>query len=170
MITLIGPMGAGKSSVGSRLAKRLQLPFIDLDAMIVARAGKSIPHIFRDDGQCVFRALEGECLQQCLSSAKHCVLATGGGVVMRAPNRQRLKDGGTVIWLDASPEILAQRTAGDTNRPLLHGVNPLQKARELDIQRRTYYQRCADFRINTANSTVTATVTGIMAFLNSNKE
>ncbi len=155
-VALIGPMGAGKSTVGKRLAKRLSLPFIDLDQMIVERAGKSIPRIFAEDGECVFRAWEGECLQQAIA-APTCVLATGGGVVMREPNRERLAQC-LVIWLDASPEVLAKRTAGDENRPLLQGTDPLRRARELDRQRRPYYRRCANLRIATDHCGVDETV------------
>lgn len=166
IVSLIGPMGAGKSSIGTRLAKCLDVGFVDLDAAIVAKAGKSIPRIFDEDGQCVFRALEGECLQYHVDQAKPCVLATGGGVVMRAPNRLRLGQAGPVIWLDARPNILAQRIAGDRNRPLLNGVNPLQKAQELDLQRRSYYRRCANFHINTGEQRINAVIAAILVFLN----
>jgi len=84
---------------------------------------------------------------------------------MRAPNRDRLTQAGAVIWLDARPDILARRTAGDRNRPLLHGVNPLHKAQALDRERRSYYRRCADFHINTGEYRVNMIVADIVRFL-----
>jgi len=165
MIALIGLMGSGKSTVGRQLAKRLGRPCVDLDAEIVAKAGKSIPEIFRDDGECTFRALESEVLQYCCDTRGKCILATGGGVVMSEANRQRLEQASLVVWLDAPSEVLAKRIAGDENRPLLDGVDVLRKAQELDRQRRPYYSQCADLQLDTSSLSAYAIVNEICAWV-----
>lgn len=164
-ISLIGPMGAGKSTIGRLLAARLRIPFVDLDEQIVEQTGKSIPRIFEEDGECVFRAQEGASLEKLVSDGASKVLATGGGVIMAAPNRERLKKGGPVVWLDATPEVSAGRISGDSNRPLIKGIDPLQKARELDRIRRSKYEACADFRIDTASMAPEESVEAIAVFL-----
>ncbi len=162
-------MGSGKSTIGRQLveqfAARIRMVFVDLDEVIVDKAGKSISRIFEEDGECVFRALESEGLEMLTADSESKVIATGGGTVLSAPNRERMKKAGPVIWLDASPEVLAARTANDPNRPLLKGVDPLQKARELDRQRRPVYKACADFRVDTSLLSVDEAVEEIAGFL-----
>jgi len=165
IVVLIGPMGAGKSTIGKPLASRLRLPFIDLDEAIVKRAGKPIPQIFEEDGESAFRSLESEMVAALLNGPEPKIIATGGGAVLRESNRQWMKAAGPVIWLDALPEVLAKRTANDPNRPLLKGDDPLQKARELDMQRRPLYEACSDFRVDTASMSVEEAVEAIGHFL-----
>ncbi|MDQ6950549.1 MAG: shikimate kinase [Mariprofundales bacterium] len=157
-ISLIGPMGAGKSTVGKALAAALQWPFIDLDMEIVAAAGMPIPQIFSQRGECLFRAIEGEQLQRLCSDGDAKVLAAGGGAVLHAPNGARLKQAGLVVWLDAPPEMLAARIGGDANRPLLKDVDPLMKARELALQRNGIYQNLADLHLRSDQHEVDALV------------
>ncbi len=164
VIALIGLMGAGKSTLGQALARHLGLPFVDLDARIVEQAGKAIPRIFAEDGEDAFRVLESACLEQCIASPQGCVLATGGGVIIRDNNRRQLGQC-TVIWLDASPEVLARRVAGDGNRPVLQGDDALVRLRELDRQRRPWYQQCADFRLATDDCTIDEAVARMDDFL-----
>jgi len=161
-VILIGSMGAGKSTIGRRLAARLSVSCVDLDAVIVEQAGCSIPDIFAKQGEASFRALESECLKTLCEDGQNNVLATGGGVVLSESNRELIKQSGFVVWLDARPEVLAKRIAGDRNRPLLKGVKPLQRARELDVQRRPLYKSCADLRIDTGKMRVPQTIHTIM--------
>jgi len=150
-IILIGPMGSGKSTIGRLLAARLACPCVDLDAEIVKQAGKTIPQIFAEDGEPAFRSLESELLRDfCIHDDEKKILATGGGVILDPLNRACIKQTGVVVWLDASPEVLARRISGDRNRPLLSGVDPLVRAKELDLQRRAYYESCADVRMDTS--------------------
>ncbi|MDQ6990966.1 MAG: shikimate kinase [Mariprofundaceae bacterium] len=165
-IILIGSMGAGKSTIGRRLAARLSVSCVDLDAVIVEHAGCSIPEIFEEQGEAAFRALESEYLKTLCQDGNNKVLATGGGAVLSEANRHVMQQSGFVIWLDARPEILARRIAGDGNRPLLKGVEPLQRARELDAQRRPLYKACADLRIDTAKCRVPQTIRTILDAIN----
>lgn len=158
-------MGTGKSTIGRLLAARLHIPFADLDEAIVARAGKSIPRIFSEDGECIFRSLEGEVLAELCADEEAKVLATGGGAILSAPNRKRVQQAGPVIWLHAAVETLASRVEGDDNRPLLHGVDPLLKARELNRKRAPYYEQCANFKVDTGALDAEQAVDAIAAFL-----
>jgi len=164
LFLLIGPMGSGKSTVGRLLAARLVLPCVDLDEAIVEASGKSIPVLFSEEGEAAFRDREAAMLQKLCGDGQGKVIATGGGVVLRAENRALLQNIGYVIWLDAPPEVLASRTRGDANRPLLHNVDPLMKAKALDSERRPYYAACADFHVQTSCMGVQQTVDTIVAF------
>ncbi|MDX8410286.1 MAG: shikimate kinase [Mariprofundaceae bacterium] len=162
-VTLVGPMGAGKSTLGQALARRLDLTFVDLDEEIVSQAGMSIPDIFAQLGEDAFRRDETRCLNKIIGTEN--VLATGGGVVLLASNRKRLRQHAPVIWLDSPPEVLAQRIADDANRPLLTGVDPLIKARQLDADRRPLYAECADLHVRTDQLDVEQTVECICSYL-----
>lgn len=142
---LIGLMGCGKSSIGRRLSKRLEMPLIDLDEVVVERAGMSIPDIFTQYGEDAFRDMESEALAEHIG--RRAVLASGGGVVLREANRRLLKGHPPVIWLKASPEFLAKRIAGDPNRPLLANQDALQKLTVLAAERYPLYEECADLVI-----------------------
>jgi len=143
-VILIGLMGSGKSSIGRRLAAHLNLPLIDLDAAIVAQSGLSIPEIFAQQGESEFRKLETKALREAI--AQHTVIATGGGIVLSKENRALLKGSDApVVWLKASPEFLANRIAGDTNRPLIASGNAQEKLRQLSEIRDPLYEECADF-------------------------
>ncbi len=140
---LIGLMGSGKSSIGRRLARHLQLPLIDLDEYIVEKAGRSIPEIFERDGEPAFRQMETAALREVLG--QHAVIATGGGIVMAEENRKLLASHPPVIWLKASPEFLADRIDGDSNRPLIAAGDTLKKLQALAAIRYPLYEQCADF-------------------------
>jgi shikimate kinase/3-dehydroquinate synthase len=137
-IVLTGFMGTGKTSVGREVASQLGRPFLDLDDLIVARAGKPIPEIFAEDGEPAFRALESQACQE-LKEASGQVVAAGGGAVLEAANREALAAGGTVICLEAAPGVIARRLASGNGRPLLSGTNRQARIAELLAQRATAY-------------------------------
>jgi shikimate kinase len=147
-LILVGPMGAGKSTIGRLLAKDLHLPFRDSDKEIELRTGADIPWIFDVEGEQGFRDREQAVIAD-LAQLDGVVLATGGGAVMRADNRQALRQGGRVVYLHASVEQQLGRTAKDRNRPLLRGPDPEKVLRELIAVRDPLYREIADIVIET---------------------
>lgn len=147
-IFLIGPMGAGKSTVGRFLAQRLGYSFLDSDHEIEARTGVTIPMIFDIEGEAGFRDREVLAIDE-LTQQSNLVLATGGGAVLREENRRALRSRGYVVYLRASVESLIQRTKSDRNRPLLQTDNPEQVIRELLETRDPIYMELADFVVET---------------------
>lgn len=139
-------MGAGKTTVGRQLARRLGWRFLDADHEIEARTGVKIPYIFEVEGEAGFRKREAQVLDE-LSHENNLVLATGGGAVLNAQNRTILANNGLVIYLCAQPRHLWERTRHDTNRPLLQVADPLGKLQELFIQRDPLYREIADLII-----------------------
>jgi len=147
-IILVGPMGAGKSTIGRLLAKELRLAFRDSDKEIEQRTGASIPLIFDVEGEQGFREREHSAIAD-LCQMPDIVLATGGGAVLREDNRQALRDGGQVIYLCTSVEQQLDRTSRDRNRPLLQTPNPRQVLVELMALRDPLYREVADIIIET---------------------
>jgi shikimate kinase len=141
-------MGAGKSTVGRQLAVALAFEFQDSDQEIQRRTGVDIPTIFEYEGEEGFRARERQVIDE-LSRQDGIVLATGGGVVLRADNRQDLTSRGLVIYLHCSPEQQYARTSRDRNRPLLHTADPLARLRELTEERDPLYRQVADMVVST---------------------
>ncbi len=164
-MVLVGLMGSGKSILGKQLASRLSLELVDLDDLIVSQAGKTIPEIFKGEGEEAFRALESELLAEVLAQDDEQIIATGGGAILSAENRAMMKQSGRVIWLDASPTVLAERIAGDANRPLLDGVDPLFKMISLATQRNPLYAEVADLRVDTEKLSDEEAVAKIINFL-----
>ncbi|ALD98657.1 MULTISPECIES: shikimate kinase AroK [Pseudomonas] len=147
-LILVGPMGAGKSTIGRLLAKELRLPFKDSDKEIELRTGANIPWIFDKEGEPGFRDREQAMIAE-LCDADGVVLATGGGAVMRGENRQALRAGGRVVYLHASIEQQVGRTARDRNRPLLRTADPARVLSELLAIRDPFYREIADIVIET---------------------
>jgi shikimate kinase len=141
-------MGAGKTTVGRQLAKRLGKTFYDADREIEARTGVSVAVIFDIEGEAGFRKREAEVLEQ-LTALDDIVLATGGGAVLEARNREHMKGRGFVIYLHALPPVLWQRTRADKSRPLLQGGNPRERLRRF-TPCATPYCDAADLVIETA--------------------
>ncbi len=122
-IVLVGLMGAGKTSVGRRLAEKLEIPFVDADHEISLAAGKSIPEIFADHGEDYFREGERRVIGRLLENGKQ-VLATGGGAYMNSETRDKIRNNGISIWLKADLDLLLKRVAKRNDRPLLKQDEP----------------------------------------------
>jgi shikimate kinase len=152
-IFLVGMMGAGKTTVGRLLARRLRLRFIDSDREIEGRCGVKIPVIFEIEGESGFRAREALAIDA-LTALEGVVLATGGGAVLAEPNRRHLATRGTVVYLSAKPEDLYERVRHDRNRPLLAGGEPLARLCELHGQRDQLYRAVADIVLETGAQSV----------------
>ncbi len=141
---LVGLMGAGKSTLGKKLAAQLSSPFYDSDNEICQRTGVDIPTIFAMEGEQGFRDRECIVISE-LASRQGIILATGGGAVLREENRCCLKSNGVVLYLHAQPDVLFERVRHDKNRPLLQVENPLDKLLELYKERDTLYRQTAHF-------------------------
>ncbi len=128
-VVLVGMMGAGKSSVGRRLAARLGVPFVDADSEIEGAAGMSIPEIFAEHGEPYFRAGEARVIARLLEAGPQ-VLATGGGAVMDAGTRALIAQKGVSVWLKADIEVLMKRTKRRSDRPLAERMKELMPLRE----------------------------------------
>jgi shikimate kinase len=152
-IFLVGLMGAGKTTVGRMLARRLKLRFFDSDQEIERRCGVKVPVIFEIEGEAGFRVREEQALAE-LTALEGIVLATGGGAVLVADSRRRLAARGTVVYLNASPEDLFQRVRHDRNRPLLATPDPLARLRELHAERDALYRSVADLVVDTGTQSV----------------
>lgn len=166
-IFLVGLMGAGKTTVGRALAKKLNKRFIDSDHEIEARTGASIPLIFEIEGEASFRQREAEVIRD-LTAQTDIVLATGGGAILRAENRECLKTRGTVIYLRASVNSILQRTAHDKNRPLLQTADPRRRIEELAREREPYYREIAHIVVETGRPNVQSLVQVILSQLELN--
>jgi len=140
---LIGPMGAGKTTIGKYLAEIVGLPFKDTDQMIEERTGADIPWIFDVEGEEGFRRREARVIEE-VCADEPAVIATGGGVVMLEENRSRIAASGTVVYLAATIEQQLERTGKDKNRPLLNTDDPEGVIRELMQHRETLYLGIAD--------------------------
>ncbi|GGY36108.1 shikimate kinase [Bacterioplanes sanyensis] len=147
-IFLVGPMGAGKSTIGRLLSAELGLEFFDTDKVIEERCGANIPWIFDVEGEVGFRDREQQVVDE-LTRHSDIVLATGGGVVMRPENRRHLSSRGTVVYLRTTVAQQLVRTSKDKNRPLLQAENPEQILRDLFSKRDPLYKEVADLVIET---------------------
>lgn len=149
--------GGGKSTVGRHLAKRLGRPFLDSDAVIEQRIGGSIRSFFEREGEDAFRDIESDVIAE-LAGRADCVLATGGGAVLRAANRDALRSGTHAVYLRSSPDELFRRLRHDTQRPLLQVKDPLGRLRDLFAQRDPLYRDVAHFVIETGRPSVPSLV------------
>lgn len=153
VIFLIGMMGAGKSTVGLALAKMLDYEFVDLDAVIAKNTELSISQIFEQFGEAEFRNIEKRILKE--NIRENAVIATGGGSVINAENRELMEktENKKVIWLKAPPSVIAKRLNEDVTRPLLKGKNIVAQIAELLKKREEMYGAVADVALDTENYT-----------------
>lgn len=147
-IALVGLSGVGKSATGRILAARLGRPLFDTDTLVIEAAGRSVAEIFSAHGEARFRELEAAALRSACDRGP-CVIATGGGVVLRADNRALLRERAYIVWLDApTPTLLARLRAHDEPRPLLAG-DYAARLDQLRAERARLYENLADLRIST---------------------
>lgn len=163
-IFLVGMMGAGKSTVGVRLARRLDRAFLDVDRELESRLGVDIPTVFDLEGEDGFRRREMQLIDE-LSGRSGLVMATGGGAVLLPANRQALSSRGLVVYLRATPADLWQRLRRDKHRPLLRAENPRQRVFDLVEQRDPLYLEIADHVVSTGRQPVELAVETIMDWL-----
>lgn len=163
-IILIGAMGVGKSSVGRKLARKLDRPFYDSDQVIEEKTGVDIPTIFEYEGESGFRMREEKVIDE-LCRREAMVLATGGGAVLVAATRDLLVSRGTVIYLKASVDMLLKRTRHSDHRPLLNVPDKRQVITELLQQREPLYLQTADHTIDTDRRTVSWTANRVLQLL-----
>lgn len=162
-IVLVGLMGAGKTKIGRRLAARLNLPFFDSDSEIEAAAGESIPEIFRNRGEAVFRDGERRVIARLMDQPVH-VLATGGGAFMDPQTRAVITRRGISVWLRADLDVLFARVSRRNNRPLLQEREPRAVLAEL-IERRYPVYAEADLTIDSGDGVPEQTVNRAIAAL-----
>lgn len=163
-VILVGPMGAGKSTIGRQLSNVLKKEFKDSDHEIVARTGASIPLIFEIEGEAGFRKREAAMIDE-LTAKHNLVLATGGGAVLDENNRQLLRQRGVVIYLYASLDQLFERTRRDRNRPLLQTENPRARLEQLMAERDPIYREVADMVVHTDDRSIRSVVKEILVRL-----
>lgn len=150
-VILIGFMGCGKTTIGVRLAGLLGFDFVDIDHLIVSKAGRSIPQIFEAEGEAGFRAIESAVLDELIAEGRdHLVISTGGGIVTQERNVPKLRELGLIVWLTTTDELLWQRVRRNRERPMLHTPNPRQTFDDLLALRRPMYQQSADLTIDSS--------------------
>ena len=162
-IALIGFMGVGKSAVGKVLAEKLGMSFVETDALIIEKAGKSIPDIFREDGEIAFREMEIAVIKDAAQGSGQ-VIACGGGVVLNTISISRLRETGVIILLTATPEAIIKRTTlNKESRPLLASAQDhAQRIKSLLKFRKPYYERATDITVSTSRISVSAVADAII--------
>lgn len=167
-IFLIGPMGAGKTTIGKKLARQLNMDFYDSDRAIEEHTGASIPLIFELEGETGFRRRETAIIDE-LTDKKNIVLATGGGAVLSKTNREHLKNRGVVYYLNSNIKSLLERTHKDRNRPLLHGEDsPEAILKQLIKERDPIYRETSDHIIDTSHNSIRKVIQAIIDSLEKN--
>jgi shikimate kinase len=154
-------MGAGKTSVGRRVARQLGREFLDSDDQVEARTGRTVREIFESDGEPAFRALETEALAAALQRSEPVVVAAAGGVVLNAENRRLLRQAGTVVWLHADPSVLAGRVGSSDHRPLL-GDDPAGVLARMERERAALYREVADHIVDVGERSLDGAVAAVL--------
>lgn len=164
-IIFVGPMGAGKTTIGRQIAKALDRDFYDSDKEIEKRTGATIPLIFELEKEEGFRVRESAMIKELLSRENNIVLATGGGAVLNEKNRKYMAKHGFVIYLCAPLEQLVRRTARDKNRPLLQTKNPKKTIEDLLVIRDPLYREVADIVFETDGFSVRQVVSKLQKLI-----
>lgn len=159
---LVGLMGAGKTTVGRLCAERLGRPFVDTDDVVEALAGLPVPEIFATGGEPRFRELERQAVADVCTGPEPLVIACGGGAVVDADNRRRLRDGGYVVWLRAPAAVLHGRVGGGEGRPLLSG-DPLTTLERLETLRDDAYRAAGHASVDTDGLTAEEVAAEVLA-------
>ncbi len=158
VIVLVGLMGTGKSTVAWDLAQHYRVPCLDTDKLVEQRVGRSVREIFEEPGEAYFREIESDVLRECLHSPNGAVIAAAGGVVLADTNRDLMKSASTqesvtVVWLHASPEVLAVRTMKGSHRPALD-TDRLQVLQQMFTQRESFYREVSDVIIDVSERSI----------------
>jgi shikimate kinase len=161
-ILLVGMMGAGKTTTGQSVARRLGWKYKDSDADVEAATGLTVPELFARDGEAAFRAAEAKVLNIACADESPTVISVAGGAVLNSDNRRLIEASGTVVWLRARPETLAGRVGDGGGRPLL-GEDPAEAMVRLFEERAPYYEEVADSVIDVEDLTVEAVADRVMA-------
>ena len=161
-LVLVGMMGSGKSTVGTRCAERLGRPFVDTDEIVASITGSSVSDVFARDGEAAFRVLEAQAVADACAAPTPSVIATGGGAVLDAANRKHMRDAGFVVWLQAPAALLAGRVGDGRTRPLLSG-DPHGTLERLEALRRSAYEAAAHATIETEGLGKNAVVDAVLA-------
>lgn len=148
---LVGMMGSGKTTVGELIARRLGLVFFDTDSLIESETHRSVASIWEVEGEDVFRDFESEQIGRLVGGGQDCVIATGGGAVLRPENIAVMRDNGTVVWLTAEPAELAARVDDSESRPLLWGGQDEERLAQLLAEREAVYAEAAHYTIETSS-------------------
>ena len=162
-VALVGMMGSGKTIIGRKLARELELAFVDSDARIVETAGISIAEIFEIAGEDRFRALERNAIHDAVEEGPM-ILSTGGGAICAPDTAQLLRERTIVVWLSAAPETLLERIGSVGSRPLLHGDDPLGTLRRLARERETDYGK-AHITVKTDRLSAWSTTSAVLSAL-----
>ncbi|MGB2247861.1 MAG: shikimate kinase AroK [Alcanivorax sediminis] len=168
-LILVGPMGAGKSTLGRHLSQILDYPFYDSDRVIEEKTGADIPWIFDMEGEAGFRRREHEVIEE-LSALDGIVLATGGGVVVTPENRRLLHERGCVVYLWTPVEVQLSRTRNDRNRPLLQTADPQARLEALFAERDPLYREVAHHVVSTASGNLKKVADDVLACLASHRQ
>ena len=163
-VVLVGPPGAGKSTIGRRLASALNLPQVDSDSLMEQGEGKPCGELFTELGEQRFRELEAGYVARALATGG--VVSLGGGAVLTESTRTLLQTH-TVVWIDVSAEEGIRRTAGDTSRPVLDAEDPEQRYRDLIIAREPFYREVAKHRVRTDSRPPQGVVAQVLSFIDS---
>ena len=163
---LIGMMGSGKTTVGELIAGETGLTLFDTDSLIETEQGASIGSIWETAGEEAFRDLESEQINRIATAGQDCVVATGGGAVLRFANTAAMRRCGTVVWLTAEPGELWSRVADSETRPLLARVANENRLKEILVERLERYREAAHFTVETGSKDIKAVAREVMELWN----